>query len=114
MSTDGWRELDFEPVPAVLDRLVTFAVMADGGGPPIIKFEKLIPRPDFVVLDSGLFALTSLSEPEDLEEIRELYANHFRIAFNVADFVVDFGRNFDGEAFFYQRIITAPIRRSAT
>jgi hypothetical protein len=43
------------------------------------------------------------------EESRELYSNHFRIGFNGAEFVVDFGRNFDGEEHFYQRIITAPV-----
>jgi hypothetical protein len=46
---------------------------------------------------------------DDAEATRELYSNHFRIGFNIAEFVVDFGRNFDGEECFYQRIITAPI-----
>jgi hypothetical protein len=48
-------------------------------------------------------------DQEDARETRELYSNHFRIGFNVAEFVVDFGRNFDGEERYYQRIITAPI-----
>ena len=46
---------------------------------------------------------------EDAGETRELYSNHFRIGFNVAEFLVDFGRNFDGDERFYQRIITAPV-----
>jgi len=46
-------------------------------------------------------------------ETRELYSNHFRIGFNATEFVVDFGRNFDGEEHFYQRIITGPIHAKA-
>lgn len=52
-------------------------------------------------------------DQQDAGEIRELYSNHFRIGFNGAEFVVDFGRNFDGEEHFYQRIITAPVHAKA-
>jgi hypothetical protein len=48
-------------------------------------------------------------DQDDAGESRELYSNHFRIGFNVAEFVLDFGRNFDGDEHFYQRIITAPM-----
>jgi hypothetical protein len=46
---------------------------------------------------------------DDAGNTRELYSNHFRIGFNVAEFLLDFGRNFDGDERFYQRVITAPI-----
>lgn len=52
-------------------------------------------------------------DQQDEAETRELYSNHFRIGFNGAEFVVDFGRNFDGEEHFYQRIITSPIHAKA-
>lgn len=44
------------------------------------------------------------------EEGRELYANYFRVGFNSAEFLLDFGRHFEGGPdYFYQRIITAPL-----
>lgn len=43
------------------------------------------------------------------DELRELYANYFRIGFNAAEFLIDFGRHFDrAEERLYQRIITNP------
>lgn len=43
------------------------------------------------------------------DELRELYANYFRVGFNAAEVLIDFGRHFeDEEARFYQRIITNP------
>lgn len=45
------------------------------------------------------------------EEARELYANYFRVGFNLSEFLLDFGRHFeDGPDVFYQRIITAPLQ----
>jgi hypothetical protein len=46
---------------------------------------------------------------DDAGQTPELYSNHFRVGFNVAEFVLDFGRNFDGDDRFYQRVITAPV-----
>ena len=86
---DGRRELAFELVPAVLDRLATLAGMADGGGPPIMKFEKLIPRPAFAVLDSSFLVLTSLSEPEDLEDLSASFFSSRSFSLGV---LVDFER----------------------
>jgi uncharacterized protein DUF3467 len=48
-------------------------------------------------------------DQDDAGESRESYSNHFRIGFNVAEFVLDFGRIFDGDERFHQRIITAPL-----
>jgi len=40
---------------------------------------------------------------------RELYSNFFKIGFNSAEFVLDFGRHFeDSEERLYQRIIVGP------
>jgi len=43
-------------------------------------------------------------------ESREFYANYFRVGFNSAEFLLDFGRHFEGsEDRFYMRIIAAPL-----
>jgi hypothetical protein len=46
----------------------------------------------------------------DSDHFREMYSNLFKIGFNSAEFLLDFGRSFeDGEETFHQRIITAPV-----
>jgi hypothetical protein len=46
---------------------------------------------------------------ESLEN-RGIYANSFRIGYGAAEFLLDFGRQFEGaEAEYYQRIITSPV-----
>jgi hypothetical protein len=43
-------------------------------------------------------------------EGRELYANYFRVGYNSAEFLLDFGRHFEGgKERIYQRIITGPL-----
>jgi hypothetical protein len=49
-----------------------------------------------------------MMEQDEAENSREIYSNHFRVGFNAAEFLLDFGREFDGDERFYQRIITAP------
>jgi hypothetical protein len=53
-------------------------------------------------------------ERDQEETYRELYSNLFRVGFNVAEFLLDFGRQFEdsGERF-YQRIITSPAHAKA-
>src|SRR3954453_8250588 len=63
--------------------------MADGGGPPSIKFEKLMPRGGFAVLDSGLLVFVSLSEPEDFEAFSASFFSSRSLSFGV---LVDFDR----------------------
>jgi hypothetical protein len=47
--------------------------------------------------------------PLETGEFQELYANVFKVGFNVAEFLVDFGRGFaDTEARFHLRLITTP------
>jgi Protein of unknown function (DUF3467) len=48
-------------------------------------------------------------DQDDVGHSREIYSNHFRIGFNAAEFLLDFGRNFEGDERFYERIITAPL-----
>ena len=46
---------------------------------------------------------------DDGGEIRELYANFFKVGHNASEFLLDFGRQFDQEPEqFYQRIVTSP------
>ncbi len=45
----------------------------------------------------------------DNDELRELYANFFRVGHNSQEFLLDFGRKFEQEEeHFEQRIITTP------
>jgi hypothetical protein len=45
---------------------------------------------------------------------RELYSNYFKVGFNAAEFLIDFGHHFEGsEERFYQRIITGPMHAKA-
>ncbi|HEX6895387.1 MAG TPA: DUF3467 domain-containing protein [Bryobacteraceae bacterium] len=47
--------------------------------------------------------------PESDSELRELYANFFRVGYNSQEFLLDFGRKFEQEEErFGQRIITSP------
>jgi hypothetical protein len=50
-----------------------------------------------------------IMDQDDAGDSRELYSNHFRVGFNAAEFLLDFGRDFEGDERFYQRIITAPM-----
>jgi hypothetical protein len=45
---------------------------------------------------------------------RELYSNSFRVGFNPSEFLLDFGRQFEGaQAQYYWRIILVPARAKA-
>jgi Protein of unknown function (DUF3467) len=45
----------------------------------------------------------------DTGEVQELYANVFKVGYNAAEFLVDFGRAFaDTDARFHLRMITTP------
>jgi hypothetical protein len=46
--------------------------------------------------------------------VQEHYSNFFKVGFNAAEFLVDFGRQFEGaEERFFVRIITSPIHAKA-
>ncbi len=46
--------------------------------------------------------------------VEEHYCNFFKVGFNAAEFLVDFGRQFEGaEERFFLRIITSPIHAKA-
>jgi len=48
------------------------------------------------------------------DDARELYSNFFKVGFNAAEFLVDFGRQFEGaQEHIYQRIITSPVHAKA-
>lgn len=45
----------------------------------------------------------------EADNLSEAYANCFRVGYNSAEFIMDFGRQFDAAAsVYYQRIITTP------
>jgi hypothetical protein len=51
-----------------------------------------------------------MNQDEDSGQVRELYANLFRIGFNAAEFLLDAGRHFeDTDDRYYHRIITGPL-----
>jgi hypothetical protein len=54
-------------------------------------------------------------EGDDAQEaIRELYSNYFRVGFNSVEFLVEFGRQFEGiDERFYLRVITGPAHAKA-
>ena len=47
----------------------------------------------------------------DNGDLRETYANFFKVGYNSAEFLLDFGRRFEGEEAagrIYQRVVTTP------
>lgn len=53
-------------------------------------------------------------DDEHEDHPQELYANSFRVGFNPSEFLLDFGRQFEGaEARYYARIIMVPARAKA-
>jgi hypothetical protein len=63
-----------------------------------------------LVLNLHHWFLPEMNSDAGNEESRELYANYFRVGFNSAEFLLDFGRHFEGGPdYFIQRIITAPL-----
>ena len=51
----------------------------------------------------------SMDRDDENGYLRELYSNFFKVGFNAAEFLLDFGRQFeDSEPRLYQRIILGP------
>jgi hypothetical protein len=78
------------------------------------------PRAAFVVWHAGCNpcagrpAFIQMEFDQEDDGARELYSNFFKVGFNAAEFLLDFGRQFEGaEERFYIRIITGPIHAKA-
>ena len=78
------RDFDEERDPAVLERRVVglAAFIAEGGAPPNIKLEKLVPRVGFVGR-SLVFVFASFSEPEDLDCLSTVRFSSLSFSFGV-------------------------------
>jgi hypothetical protein len=51
----------------------------------------------------------SMEREDDYSHRRELYSNFFKVGFNAAEFLLDFGRHFeDSEERLYLRVILGP------
>lgn len=54
-------------------------------------------------------ASNCMDSDDEIGHPRELYSNYFRIGFNAAEFLLDFGRRFeDTEARLLERVIVGP------
>ena len=87
-SIDCRRDDALELPPTALSRRVVFVFIADGGGPPDMKLEKLMPRL-LVFGRSVALALATLSEPDDFEDFSTSFLTSRPFSLGV---LVDFER----------------------